>query len=143
MANPGDEQHELRTENLQINMGPSHPAMHGTVRIILTRDGETVVDADPDIGFLHRGFEKMCEAGTWNQAIPYTDRLNYVSPLINNVGYALAVEKLLGITFPARCQYVRLFCSELSRICDHLTCVGAGALEVGAFTEKLWSLGAL
>lgn len=132
--------HELRTEHLQINMGPSHPAMHGTVRILLTLDGETVVDADPDIGFLHRGFEKMCEAGTWNEAIPYTDRLNYVSPLINNVGYALAVEKLLGIEVPERCKYVRVFVSELSRIADHLTCVGAGALEVGAYTPFLWSM---
>jgi NADH-quinone oxidoreductase subunit D len=134
------EQGELRTEFLTINMGPSHPAMHGTVRIILTLDGETVHEADVDIGYLHRGFEKMCEAGTWTKAIPYTDRLNYVSPLINNVGYSGAVEKLLDIEVPDRCKYIRVFISELSRICDHLTSVGASALEIGAYTPFLWAM---
>lgn len=130
----------LHTEVLQVNMGPSHPAMHGTVRIRLSLDGETVVGADVDIGYLHRGFEKMAEAGTWTKVIPYTDRLNYVSPLINNVGYCGAVEKLLGIEVTERCQYVRVFASEVSRICDHLTAIGASALEVGAFTPFLWAM---
>ena len=128
------------TQYSTINMGPSHPAMHGTVRIRLTLDGEVVKDADIEIGFLHRGFEKMCEAGTWNQVVPYTDRLNYVSPLINNVGYVGAVEKLLGIEVPLRCQYIRVFCSEIARIADHLTAVGAQALEIGAYTPFLWAM---
>jgi NADH-quinone oxidoreductase subunit D len=114
--------------------------MHGTVRMRVVLDGETVVSCDPEIGFLHRGFEKMAEAGTWTQVIPYTDRLNYVSPLINNVGYCGAVEKLLGIEVTERCKYVRVFVSELSRITDHLTAIGAGALEIGAFTPFLWAM---
>lgn len=130
----------LRSEPLVINMGPSHPAMHGTVRIRLVLDGETVRDADIDIGYLHRGFEKMCEAGTWTQVIPYTDRLNYVSPLINNVGYVSAVEKLLGVQVTERCQYVRVFISEIARIADHLTAIGAQALEIGAYTPFLWAM---
>ena len=84
------------------------------------------------IGYLHRGFEKMCERGTWTQVFPYADRLNYVSPMLNNVGFALAVEKLLGVTVPERCQYYRVILGELARIGDHLTCLGAMALELGA-----------
>lgn len=133
-------QQDLHTEVLQVNMGPSHPAMHGTVRIRLSLDGETVVDADVDIGYLHRGFEKMAESVTWTKVIPYTDRLNYVSPLINNVGYCGAVEKLLGIEITERCKYIRVFVSEISRVCDHLTAIGASALEVGAFTPFLWAM---
>ena len=94
----------VANEDLMVlNMGPSHPAMHGTVRMVLTLDGETVVKNDAQIGYLHRGFDKQCEVATWTQVFPYTDRLNYVSPLLNNFGYALAVEKLLGIKVPARC----------------------------------------
>lgn len=129
---------ELRTEYMVINMGPSHPVTHGTVKFLATLDGETIVDLKVDIGYLHRGFEKMCENGTWQQVIPYTDRLNYVSPLINNVGYALAVEKLIGIETPERCQYIRVIASELARISDHLTNVAAGGLELGAFTAFLY-----
>jgi NADH-quinone oxidoreductase subunit D len=121
-----------------INMGPSHPVTHGTVKFLATLDGETIVDLKVDIGYLHRGFEKMCENGTWEQAIPYTDRLNYVSPLINNVGYALAVEKLIGVDVPERCKYIRVIASELSRISDHYTNVAAGGLELGAFTAFLY-----
>jgi NADH-quinone oxidoreductase subunit D len=121
-----------------INMGPSHPVTHGTVKFLATLDGETIVDLKVDIGYLHRGFEKMCENGTWEQAIPYTDRLNYVSPLINNVGYALAVEKLIGVDVPERCKYIRVIASELSRIADHYTNVAAGGLELGAFTAFLY-----
>ena len=123
-----------------LNIGPAHPAMHGIVRIITELDGETVVGADVEIGYLHRAFEKMCEQGPYNNAIPYTDRLNYVSPLINNIGYCLAVEKLLGITTTERCQYIRVIMSEISRVTDHLTCVGASAMELGAFTVFLYMI---
>jgi NADH-quinone oxidoreductase subunit D len=129
---------ELPSEPVHLNMGPSHPAMHGTVRIVLELSGETIVKADVQIGYLHRGFEKMCERGTWTQVFPYADRLNYVSPMLNNVGYALAVEKLAGIEVPERCQWYRMILGELSRIADHLTCDGAMAMELGAFTPFLW-----
>jgi NADH-quinone oxidoreductase subunit D len=125
-------------EPMYINMGPSHPAMHGTVKMVLKLDGETVVNIDVQPGYLHRGFEKTTEAKTWNQVIPYTDRLNYVSPLINNFGYCLAVEKMLGVQVPERGDYIRTIMSELSRIGDHLTCVGAGAMELGALTAFLY-----
>jgi len=121
-------------------MGPAHPAMHGIIRIFAELDGEMVVKADMEIGYLHRAFEKDCEAGPYNNAIPYTDRLNYVSPLINNFAYASAVEKLLGIEITERCKYIRVVMSEISRICDHLTCVGASAMELGAFTVFLYMI---
>jgi NADH-quinone oxidoreductase subunit D len=133
---------ELPAEPMHLNMGPSHPAMHGTVRIVLELSGETIVKADVQIGYLHRGFEKMCERGTWAQVFPYADRLNYVSPMLNNVGYALAVEKLCGIVVPERCQWYRMALGELARISDHLTCTGAMAMELGAFTPFLWFLNA-
>jgi NADH-quinone oxidoreductase subunit D len=129
---------ELPADPMSLNMGPSHPAMHGTVRIVVELSGETITKADVQIGYLHRGFEKMCERGTWNQVYPYVDRLNYVSPLINNVGFSLAVEKMLGVTVPERCQYYRLILSELARMADHLTCNGAMAMELGAFTPFLY-----
>lgn len=129
---------ELPAEPVHLNMGPSHPAMHGTVRMVLELSGETVVKADVQIGYLHRGFEKMCERGTWAQVFPYVDRLNYVSPMLNNVGYALAVEKLCGIRVPERCEWYRMILGELARISDHLTCTGAMAMELGAFTPFLW-----
>ena len=123
-----------------LNVGPQHPAMHGIVRIITELQGETVVGVDVEIGYLHRAFEKMCEQGPYNNAIPYTDRLNYVSPLINNIGYCLAVEKLIGIETTERCQYIRVIMSEISRVTDHLTCVGASAMELGAFTAFLYMI---
>lgn len=128
------------TERLYVNVGPSHPAMHGVIRIFTELDGEVVVKADVEIGYLHRAFEKHCESGTYTQAIPYTDRLNYVSPLINNFGYAACVEKLLGIEVPERCQYIRVIMSEISRITDHLTSIGASAMELGAFTVFLYMI---
>jgi NADH-quinone oxidoreductase subunit D len=128
------------TRSMLLNVGPQHPAMHGIVRIITELDGETVVGAEVEIGYLHRAFEKMCEQGPYNNAIPYTDRLNYVSPLINNIGYCLAVEKLLGIDTTERCQYIRVVMSEISRITDHLTCIGASAMELGAFTVFLYMI---
>ncbi len=130
----------LHSEYMTVAMGPSHPATHGTMQMILTLDGETVVDADVKIGYLHRGFEKMAEVVQYNQVIPYTDRLNYVSPLCNNVGYSLAVEKALGIDVPDRCKYIRMICCEISRVTDHLTALGAGALELGGFTPFLYAV---
>ncbi len=131
---------ELPAEPMHLNMGPSHPAMHGTVRIVLELSGETIVKSDVQIGYLHRGFEKMCERGTWAQVFPYVDRLNYISPMLCNVGYALAVEKLCEIQVPDRCQWYRMALGELARISDHLTCTGAMAMELGAFTPFLWFL---
>jgi len=123
-----------------LNVGPAHPAMHGIIQIIAELDGEQVVGADVDIGYLHRAFEKESERSPYNNVIPYTDRLNYVSPLINNFGYCLAVERLMGIEVTERCEYIRVIMSELSRVCDHLTCVGASAMELGAFTVFLWMI---
>ena len=124
--------------SMLLNVGPQHPAMHGIVRINVALDGETVTGAEVEIGYLHRAFEKMCEQGPYNNAIPYTDRLNYVSPLINNIGYCMAVEKLLGIGTSERCQYIRVLMSELSRVTDHETNIGATAMELGAFTVFLY-----
>ena len=137
-----DNEQELPSELMTVNMGPSHPAMHGTVRIVLTVDGERVVASDVQPGYLHRCFEKESEHATYTQVFPYTDRLNYVSPMINNVGWAMAVEKLMGLTgkLPRRAEYVRVIVSEMSRITDHLTCVGASAMELGAFTPFLYLL---
>src|SRR3954466_2890134 len=135
-----DSELELPSEPMSLNMGPSHPAMHGTIRMVLKLDGESVVDVDVQPGYLHRAQEKMGERGTWTQFFPYTDRLNYVSPMLNNVGYALAVEKLLGIEAPERAQFIRVIVGEISRIADHLTCLGAGAMELGAFTPFLYNI---
>ena len=131
---------DLHTRYLSLLMGPSHPAMHGTIKMNLTLDHETVIDADVDPGYLHRGFEKECEDHRWNQIVPYTDRLNYVSSIINNVCYAMAVEKLLGITdqIPERAKWLRQILSEISRICDHCTCLAAMGMELGAFTVFLY-----
>ncbi|MBI4587873.1 MAG: NADH-quinone oxidoreductase subunit D [Candidatus Rokubacteria bacterium] len=128
------------SQHLYVNVGPSHPAMHGIIRIFAELDGEIMVKADVEIGYLHRAFEKECEVGPYNNAIPYTDRLNYVSPLINNFGYASCVEKLLGIDATERCKYIRVIMSEISRICDHLTCIGASTMELGAFTVFLYMI---
>lgn len=146
---PAEDALDLPFEPMELKMGPSHPATHGTVRILLKLDGERILEAEVEVGYLHRGFEKECESGLYYQAFPYTDRLNYVSPIINNVGYALACEKLFGIEAPARCQALRTIASEVSRMSDHFTCLGACSLELGAFTaflygvearEELWDL---
>jgi NADH-quinone oxidoreductase subunit D len=129
---------DLPTQTMDLNLGPSHPAMHGTVRIKLDLDGETIVRSRTDVGFLHRAFEKECESVHWAQVMPYTDRLNYVSPLINNFGFAAAVEKLLGVTIPERAQYIRVLAAEISRIADHMTCNAAVAMELGGFTPFLY-----
>ena len=128
------------SEIMEIQMGPSHPASHGTVKFNLRLDGETIVDIDVEIGYLHRGFEKMCEQGTWNHVFPYADRLNYASPLLNNVGFALAVEKLAGLTVPERCQYIRVIVGEISRVTDHLTCLGMASSELGAISVGFYML---
>ena len=122
-----------------LNMGPSHPSTHGVLRILLEMDGEIITKAVPDIGYLHRGDEKIAENMTYTQFIPYTDRLDYLAPLANNVAYALAVEKLLGIEkqLPPRCQYIRVICCELARISAHLLGLGAFAMDVGALTVFL------
>jgi NADH-quinone oxidoreductase subunit D len=121
-----------------LNVGPSHPAMHGVIRLIMELDGEKIKGVDVEIGYLHRAFEKMCETVMYNQCFPYTDRLNYVSPLINNVGFAMTVEKLLGIDIPERAKYIRVIMSEISRVTDHLTNVGATAMELGAMSAFLY-----
>jgi NADH-quinone oxidoreductase subunit D len=126
-------------EKMVLNMGPSHPATHGVLRISLELDGEIITKADPDVGYLHRGDEKIAENMTYTQFIPYTDRLDYLAPLANNVAYALAVEKLMGIdkALPPRCQYIRVICCELARISAHLLGLGAFAMDVGALTVFL------
>jgi len=126
------------TRSMLLNVGPAHPAMHGVIRLITELEGEKVVKVEAEIGYLHRAFEKSCENSSWTQAIPYTDRLNYVSPLINNFGYCGAVEKLLGIRITERCQYIRVIMGEISRITDHLTCIAASAMELGAMTAFLY-----
>jgi NADH-quinone oxidoreductase subunit D len=125
---------------MEVNIGPSHPAMHGTIRIKVELDGETIVKSETEVGFLHRGFEKECESVHWAQVMPYTDRLNYVSPLINNFGFCAAVEKLLGVQVPERAEYIRVIAAEISRISDHMTCNGAMAMEVGGFTPFLYAV---
>src|SRR6266571_398963 len=125
-------------EKMVLNMGPSHPATHGVLRLVLEMDGETITKAIPDVGYLHRGDEKIAENMTYNQFVPYTDRLDYLAPLANNVAYALAVEKLMGWTVPPRCQVIRVICCELARISAHLLGMGALAMDTGAMTAFLY-----
>ncbi len=122
-------------ETVTLNMGPSHPAMHGTLRTVLRLDGETIVAAESECGYLHRCFEKMSESHTYSQVIPYTDRLNYCSPMINGNGYARAVELMLGVEIPPRAKAVRTVLSEFSRIMDHLVCIGANLVDLGGLTN--------
>ncbi|MCI0359045.1 MAG: NADH dehydrogenase (quinone) subunit D [Planctomycetaceae bacterium] len=122
-----------------LNFGPQHPATHTTLRIVLKLDGERVVDAIPDIGFLHSGFEKLGEHLDYNQYVTITDRMNYISPVANNVAWHGAVERLLGIDITPRCKYLRTIVAELSRISDHLLCTGAMGLDTGAFTFFLYA----
>ncbi len=130
---------ELLGETLTLNMGPSHPSTHGVLRIELELDGELIVKARPDIGYLHRGDEKIAENMQYNQFVPYTDRLDYLAPLANNVAYALAVEKLMGWELPARGKAIRVICCELARISAHLLGLGAFAMDCGAVTMFLWT----
>src|ERR1035441_2153398 len=138
-AQAADELQDMQGEKMILNMGPSHPATHGVLRIVLALDGEIITKADPDVGYLHRGDEKIAENMTYTQFIPYTDRLDYLAPLANNVAYALAVEKLLGIDrqLTPRCQFIRVICCELARISSHLLGLGAFAMDTGAVTVFL------
>src|SRR5512133_1126140 len=130
---------DLPGDKMVLNVGPSHPSTHGVLRIVLELDGEIITKAAPEVGYLHRGDEKIAENMTYTQFIPYTDRLDYLAPLANNVAYVLAVEKLLGIQkdLPPRCQFIRVICSELARISSHLLGVGCYAMDVGAMTVFL------
>jgi NADH-quinone oxidoreductase subunit D len=121
-----------------LNMGPQHPATHGVLRLLIRLDGETIVSVIPDLGYLHRGYEKIAENCTYHEFIPHTDRLDYLSPLANNVAYVLAVEKLAGIEVPPRAQYIRVICAELARLASHLVWLGTMAMDVGAVTVLLW-----
>jgi NADH-quinone oxidoreductase subunit D len=140
---------ELHGDTMTINVGPSHPATHGVLRLKLELDGEVIVKCDPVIGYLHRGDEKIAENMTYNQFIPYTDRLDYIGPIHNNVTFALAVEKLAKLEVPPRCQAIRVVCCELARLQSHLLGVGVYGMDAGALTvfmytfterEKLYSL---
>ena len=135
-AAPSGDTADLQGEKMVLNMGPSHPATHGVLRIVLELDGEIITAARPEIGYLHHGDEKIAENMTYTQFIPYTDRLDYLAPLANNVAYALAVEKLLGIDkdLPPRCQFIRVICCELARISSHLLGLGSYAMDLGALT---------
>lgn len=130
---------DLMGEKLVLNMGPSHPATHGVLRLVLELDGETITKAIPDVGYLHRGDEKIAENMHWNQFIPYTDRLDYLAPLANNVAYAMAVEKLMGWRLPPRGEAIRVICCELARISSHLLGAGVFAMDTGAMTVFLYT----
>src|SRR5438094_2103566 len=137
-----EEGSDLLGEKLILNMGPSHPATHGVLRLILELDGEVITKAIPDIGFLHRGDEKIAENMHYNQFVPYTDRLDYLAPIANNVAYALAVEKLMGWTLPPRGQAIRVICCEIARISSHLLGVGCFGMDCGAMTAFLYTFNA-
>ena len=130
---------ELVGEQLMLNMGPSHPSTHGVLRIVLDLDGEVITKAVPDVGYLHRGDEKIAENMQYNQFVPYTDRLDYLAPIANNVAYALAVEKLMGWELPPRGKAIRVICCELARISAHLLGIGAMAMDIGAVTVFLYT----
>ena len=130
---------DLLGEKMVLNMGPSHPATHGVLRLVLELDGEIVTKCDPDVGYLHRGDEKIAENMHYNQFVPYTDRLDYLAPLANNVAYACAVEKLMGWELPPRGQAIRVICCELARIASHMLGVGVCAMDVGAMTVFLYT----
>ena len=123
-----------------LNMGPQHPATHGVLRLLLRLDGERIIGCIPDLGYLHRGYEKMAENMSYYEFIPHTDRLDYISPMANNVAWVLAVEKLAGIEAPKRAQYIRMMIAELARIASHLVAIGSFAMDVGALTIFLWTL---
>jgi NADH-quinone oxidoreductase subunit D len=131
---PSEGEDALHGERMVVNMGPSHPSTHGVLRLVLTLDGEIVKAVQPHVGYLHRGMEKIAESMTYHQFIPYTDRLDYLAPLSNNVAFVLAVEKLIGVTVPPRAQVIRVLCCEIARISAHLLWLGTGALDLGAAT---------
>jgi NADH-quinone oxidoreductase subunit D len=126
------------SDRMILNFGPSHPSTHGTLRLVIELDGETITNAWSEIGYLHTGFEKLGESLNYSQFIPLSDRMNYISAINNNIGYAHAVEELLGIEITERCAYARVIFAELSRIADHLVCIGMAAVDIGAMTPFLW-----
>lgn len=128
----------LKTEEIVLNMGPQHPSTHGVLRLVVELEGELIVDVKPHIGYLHRCFEKHAEAMTYPQVIPYTDRLDYLASMSNNLGYAIAVEKLLKIEIPERVEYIRVIMAELQRIASHLVALGTYGVDIGAFTPFLY-----
>ena len=130
---------EIQIKPMTVNFGPQHPAAHGVLRLVMEMDGEVVERLDPHIGLLHRGTEKLIEYKTYLQAIPYFDRLDYVSPMCQEHAFVLAVEKLLGIEVPARGQYIRVLFDEITRILNHLLNIPAYAMDVGAMTPFLWA----
>ena len=125
--------------NYTINFGPQHPAAHGVLRLVLELDGEVVERADPHIGLLHRGTEKLAETRTWVQSVPYMDRLDYVSMMCNEHAYCMAIERLLGLEVPLRAQYIRVMFDEITRILNHLLNIGTHALDIGAMTMVLYT----
>ena len=136
----GDDLQDLHGDKMVLNMGPSHPSTHGVLRILIELDGETVTKAVPDVGYLHRGDEKIAENMTYNQFVPYTDRLDYLAPLANNMAYAIAVERLAKLEVPARCQAIRVLTAEMARVSAHLMGLGAFGLDVGAWSVLVHSL---
>ncbi len=128
----------IRTEELHLNIGPQHPSTHGVLRVVVKLDGEKIVEANPDIGYVHRNFEKICESRTYSQIIPYTDRLDYPGSMLNNLAYCMTIEKLAGITVPRRAEYIRVIAAELNRIASHLLSFGASGMDAGAFTIFLY-----
>ncbi|MFQ5746842.1 MAG: NADH-quinone oxidoreductase subunit C, partial [Gemmatimonadota bacterium] len=129
----------LEGETLLLNLGPQHPATHGVLRLVLELDGETVVRCIPHIGYLHTGFEKTCEYRDWNQVVPYTDRMDYLAPIMYNIAYANAVESLLGVEITSRCRVVRVILNELNRILGHLLWIGTTGIDLGAFSVFLYT----
>jgi len=129
---------DIRTEELLVNMGPQHPSTHGVLRVVLLTDGEMVLSAMPHIGYLHRCAEKIAENVTWRQFVPYTDRMDYLAAMNNNLGFAAAVENFAGIEVPPRAQYIRVIFAELNRIASHLVAIGTYGLDMGAFTPFLY-----
>lgn len=132
-------EHDIKTDRYVLNMGPQHPATHGVFRMVLTLDGEVVLDAEPVCGYLHRGIEKLAEARTYTQVIPYTDRMDYLAAMLNNMGYVQTVEKLMGVEVPERAEYIRVICAELQRIASHLVSVGIFSIEMGGFTGFMYT----
>ena len=130
---------ELGGEHLLVNIGPQHPATHGVLRLVVELDGETVVRVIPHVGYLHSGFEKLGEYRHYNQIIPLTDRTDYLSPMANNVGVAMAAEQLMGIAITPRCTVLRVIACEMSRIISHMVWLGTTAIDLGAFTPFLWA----
>ena len=134
-----DAESELRTERMALNVGPSHPTTHGVLRLLIELDGDIVTNCEPVIGYLHRGDEKIAENMTYNQFVPFTDRLDYLAPLANNVAYAIAVESLAHITIPERCQALRVLICELARISSHLLGLGVYGMDAGAWTPFMYT----